>query len=214
MDSSNEFRKAGERIQDARGIYKGGRPAAKALAWALNFSQEDPTTYSHGEWSNKWAEVKRFAQDAGLGQDEPPITHAVKVRVWPELAFPGSIEKRALRTMQCEAKAYFEIYVKKGQVRTNGILLDLSVSKAVSRVSVLADLHPSFLYQVFHLLADCGPRIRQCQGCERFFLAGRSDKKWCSGICQATIWKREHPRARGKKQPTSKKRGKRHGTKK
>jgi len=60
-----------------------------------------------------------------------------------------------------------ETYLKQGWTRANSVTLDLVVIKSAPRVSVIANLEPSFLYQFFHLLSDLGPRIHQCRGCHR-----------------------------------------------
>ncbi|MBS0158598.1 MAG: hypothetical protein JSS26_08405 [Nitrospira sp.] len=218
-----EFRKAGERILAQRGVYGGARHAA--LVWLLTFAQENPTEYSTGEGANRWEELKRFAFDAGLGPDEPPISNQISVR-WPgdkrarfgeepplstpaeavhSPFYPGM--QRELAKFQMELRDYLERYVKSGGVSINGLTLDLHVTNSTEGVLVSSWLHPCFFYQAFHLLGELGPRIRKCEGCARLFLAGRSDKKWCSGLCQAKTYKRMNPAKQHEASPTNKKGG-------
>lgn len=220
---SEEFCKAGIRIRDSRHIYTGEQPRGKALAWAVQFAVEDARAYSLGELANRWAEVKRFASDAGLGPDVPPRFDRVTVRsprfVIADRVYVGSVERHCLSNLQAEARAYLELYVTQGVMRTNGVTLDFVVHRTAPRVSVIAELHPSFLYQLFHLTAEMGWQLHKCCGCPKLFVASRRDKKWCSNLCQATNWKLENPKRRRLKKLKSKgksthtQKGTRHGQK-
>jgi ribosomal protein S27AE len=216
---TDEFRKAGERIRKQRSLYKGARPAA--LAWVVEFAQREIDTYSLGELSDRWEEVKRFSLDAGVGQDDPQSIRATRVRntlpgrlanPFTEIRqSPGSAERAFLQMLQQELNAYLGLYVSQGEVRTNGVVLDLVVRKGSSMMAISADLHPSFLYQFFNLLADFGANIKTCRRCPRLFLAKRSDRQWCSGTCQVTQWKIDHPESKAAKQTSPK--GDKHGKK-
>ena len=203
-----EFTKAGARIQRQRGVYGGSRPAA--LAWLLTFAQEDARTYSLGELSDRWEEVKRFAHDGGLGFAEPPLSNQAGARP----VIPGPRDKHTILMLQQELKAYLDIYIEHGEVRTNGVTIDMLVRRAPPGLSVNADAHPAFLYQAFHLLGEIGQRIRKCRRCQKLFLAGRSDKTFCSGTCQATKWKADHSEKKAQVKPKKKRlrKGGKHAT--
>jgi hypothetical protein len=202
-----EFTKAARRILAQRGVYGGPRPAA--LAWLLAFVQDDLTTYSFGEWSDRWAEVKRFSIDAGLGQSVVPLSNQ------ESRSFPGPGEKDAMLTLQQVMKGDIDAYVNQGAATTFALKIRLHLRKDAPRVIVQsANREDSFQFQAFHLLADIGARIRRCRRCQRLFLAGRSDKEFCSGNCQALQYKREHPLKKTKPKPKGKrlrKGGARHG---
>ena len=216
---SEEFNKAGERILSQRGVYGGARPAA--LVWLLTFSQEDADRYSFGEWSDRWEEVKRFAKDGGLGPNEAPLSNQATVRLalphrlaspfTATRAFPGPGEQDMMKTLKADMKGSITSYVEQGWARTGEYKLDLIVKRDAARVSVISDIYPAFLYQAFQLIGELGSRIRQCRGCRRLFLAGRTDKKWCSGTCQASTWKRDNPKKTIPKK--SKQKGGKRGTK-
>jgi hypothetical protein len=203
-----EFSKAGARILSQRGVYGGARPAA--LAWLLSFVQDDLTTYSFGKWSDRWAEAKRFALDGGLGADETPLSNQDGVRLTlpgrfsspftASRSFPGPGEKDALILLQQAIKVDLDNYVDQGSAMTFDLTIKLNVRKDAPRVIVQsADLTIAIQYQAYHLIAEIGPRIRRCRRCRRLFLAGRSDKQFCSGTCQAMQWKDEHPPKKMKK---------------
>jgi len=91
-------------------------------------------------------------------------------------------------------------------VWVKGLNIDLEVSMigpwpgvSVHPADLETGLRTSFLYQMAYLLGEMGPRIRRCRGCQRLFLAGRTDKAFCSGLCQAKTYKREHPKTKSKK---------------
>lgn len=221
---NDEFGKAGERILKQRGVYGGARPAA--AVWLLTLCQEKAGTYSLGELSNRWEEVKRFSIDGGLGPDEPPLSNQGGVllalpgrfadRFTASRPFPGPGERETLGMLQEDLKATIEAYVTQGWAHTGKDKFDFIVKKDSPGVSVVAELYPACLYQTLHLLGEIGHRIRKCRRCKRLFLAGRSDKAYCSGTCQAMKWKDEHPRKVKKKKPKQtmrKKKGGKHGTK-
>jgi hypothetical protein len=200
---ADEFTKAAARILTQRGVHGGARPAA--LAWLLHFVQEDATTYSFGAFSDRWEEVKRFSVDGGLGPGEPPLSNQEAVLLQlpgrhanpftATRSFPGPSEKDTLITLQQVIKGDINSYLNDGSATTFELRIKLKVAKNASSVMVQSnDLSIGFQYQVFHLLAEIGPQIRKCRRCRRLFLAGRKDREFCSGTCQAMMWKDEHPK--------------------
>jgi hypothetical protein len=203
-----EFTKAGARILSQRGVYGGARPAA--LAWLLTFVQDDLRIKSFGEWADRWAEVKRFALDGGLGSNEPPLSDQEGLSLTlpgrfsspftASRSFPGPGEKDALILLQQAIKSDLDTYVDQGSATTFALAIKLTVRKEAPRIEVeSADITVAFQYQAFHLIGELGTRIRRCRRCQRLFLAGRSDKQFCSGTCQAMMWKDEHPPKRTRK---------------
>jgi len=221
---AEEFNKAARRILAQRRVYRGARPAA--LVWLLTFAQDDVTKYSFGEWADRWAEVKRFALDGGLGLVGATLSNQDGVR--PTLpgrfaspftatrSFPGPGEKEIFITLQQDIKGDLDAYVDQGSATTFDLTIKPKVGKDAPRISVQSkDYSIGFQYQAFHLIGELGPRIRKCRRCQRLFLAVRSDKKYCAGTCQAMTWKDEHPPETTRKKPKGKilkKGGKHHGT--
>jgi hypothetical protein len=146
--------------------------------------------------------MKRFSVDAGIGEafeqgDARDSLLMMNTTVDAQLS-PTALPLNVLWRMQEEVRAVLADYVS-GQP---GITIRLSVSYEVTldvhtptRGRVLLHLHDMrqgvFLH-LFHLLAELGPRIKPCRYCEKLFLAGRTDKQFCSGLCQAMQYKKDH----------------------
>ncbi len=219
---NDESKKAGERIMARSALYGGARPAA--IAWAIDFAQ-DTRTYSFGEWADRWEEVKRFARDGGLSTEEPALSNLAQVRIalpgrlsspfTEERPYPGPSEKEMIAMLRGALSGWLASYIENGMARAGAVVLDLVVRKNSRYVSTVGpDISQGFQYHFFHLLAELGPRIHQCRGCKRVFLAGRSDKQWCSGLCQATTWKRENLKSRSSVEKKNKRKGgSKHGKK-
>ncbi len=204
---ADEFLRAGGRIMEQTGFYGGARPCA--LAWVLTFAQDTLEKLGWGDRINRWQEVKRFAADGGVG-DEAAFTNQVSVRVQlpdrlhspytDKRTEPGPGELDFLKTLQSAVLTDLRSYLRVGRTRMGGLTIDLTVTREPPAVAVhAANLHTGFFYQLFHLLGELGPRIKECRGCTRLFLAGRTDKEFCNRLCQAVVYKREHPKKR--KQP-------------
>lgn len=200
---TDELRKAGTRIQAQRGQYGGSRPAA--VAWLLTFLQEEAAAYSFGEFTNRWWEVLRFCRDAGLEQDDDPlsnlrtVTRQLPGRLGSSLdairTYPGPWDREWLQGVQGGWLAILKHYIAEGKVRSDEIRLSFILERGSSGlVTTVPDDGSAFTYQVMHLLAEFGPRIRQCRHCGRMCLAGRSDKAFCSATCQAKQYKIDHPK--------------------
>ena len=215
---SEELAKAGLRIMEQRSLYGGARAAS--LAWALAFFQEDAERYSFGECCDRWWEVRRFALDGGVGpEDRLTGMDRVRHRLPGRLAspvdeirpYPGPGDRDMLATLQGAGLAGIREYVRTGRATTGTIPLNFTITKDRRGVLVNGDTPFAFEYQLIHLLDALGSRVKQCRRCKRMFLAGRSDKEFCSGTCQALTWKQEHPTPSPKR---SAKKGGTHGTKK
>lgn len=194
-----EFVKAGERI--AAGRARHGGPQASATAWLLEFVQADFSALSAGGLSDRVAEVVRFSFDGGhlftfppsvAGRSQQPAIplHGLKVQ-------PVADELELLVELQRTVRGSVQDYVRTGRGRFPHIGVTLEVRKSWRSVAVEAEnITAGFFYHAAHLLGAFGHRVRQCRECTRLFLAGRSDREFCSGRCQVARWKRTHPRER------------------
>lgn len=215
MENEHQLNKAGDaagqaleaalqRIQASPGVYGGARPCA--LAWVLAFVQENVAQYSYGTFANRWWEALRFGRDAGLGPQEERVCNVVIEGAGPlrgpggyirspagELVFDDSAGRQGLAKLQEEARLLVQWYVGGATVGTGEMPISFRTQPTKPGLwAVVSDEHVAFRYQLIHLLADLGPRIRQCSLCKRFVLAGRTDKRYCSNVCQARAYKRDH----------------------
>jgi hypothetical protein len=221
VQQEDERTRAGKRIMAQQGLYGGARPCA--LAWLLTFAQEPITALSLTELTLRWEEVKRFAEDAGLGEG-PPLTN--QRSIWPQLpavvaspfthqrTTPGPGVRDFLQSVQAVVSTSLKLYVTEKRIRYGGLAIDIEVNEDTPGVIVhAADLQTGFFYQMYHLLGDLRRRIKQCgyRSCQRLFLAGRADRAFCSGLCQAKQYKLDHPKKSTKK--TQERKGRQHGKK-
>lgn len=212
---AKEFMKAGKRLMAQRGVYGGARPCA--VVWLLRFVQEDLVTLGKGGLSDRWEEVKRFAFDAGIEErddDEFPLTNVGTV----ECRFPAETTPLiALNSLQTTARDRLTVYLHRSPIIIDRLQVSFELQPAFPEQAsprVTAHFHSvqdAFLYQMIHLIAGLGNRIRICKCCNQLFLAGRTDKEFCSGRCQARKYKRDRSgKTKGKK---LKKEGGNRGTK-
>jgi len=191
-----EFLPAGRRILGKRAEYGGVKPSA--LAWLVDFLQEDLDVLSKSplELASRLAEVMRFSVDGGLsGTGEPAPLIGIKL-VWP--GWPerhSSLELAA--AIQKRAKDILNRYLAEGVAYFDDLTITLIAWREPCCVAVEAEsVESGFLYQMAALLRDLGTRIRACRRCNRQFLAGRSDKLFCSGSCQIQQYWIDHPEKR------------------
>jgi hypothetical protein len=219
-----EFHKAGERLMAQRGQYGGARPCA--LVWVIQFAQEDLQALATGGLLDRLEEVNRFSFDAGISsaflQGDtrvlliPTIINSVSIG-FPPTATPLSVLMDLQRDVYKLLDAYVrgqEVKIESGQVSYEVTRKkDIPNSGRVTRH--MHGMKDAALLQVLHLLAELGHRIKTCTYCEKLFLAGRMDKQFCSGLCQAMQYKKK--RKEGPKDTTGvsrrKKGRKNHGTK-
>lgn len=200
--SGLEFHKAGQRLMAQRGQYGGARPCA--LVWAIQFAQEDLKALAAGGLSDRLEEMKRFSVDAGIGEafeqgNARDSLLMMNTTVDAQLS-PTALPLNVLLRMQDEVRAVLADYVS-GQL---GIKVPLSVSYEVTRdihtpnsgrvLLHLLDMRQGVFLHLFHLLAELGARIKPCRYDGTLFLAGRTDKQFCSGLCQAMQYKKDHPK--------------------
>lgn len=230
-ERAHELQEAGTRIQDQAGQYGGARPAA--LAWLVKFLQEDTAKYSVGDRTLRWWEVLRFCRDGGLGPEEPrlsnlrSVTRSLPGRLAgpydPIRLYPGPADREWMAGLQGVWLTHLKHYVTGGEVPTGDQPVNFKVQKGTAGLVVtVPNDDAAFAYQLIHLLAEFGPRLGQCRHCTTIYLAGRSDKTYCSAVCQSMRYKADHPKkpaktskptVKGTTKPTIKKRGTRHGTK-
>jgi len=196
-----EFMKAGHRLMGQRGQY--GGPAPCALVWAVRFAQEKLAALAVGGLADRLEEARRFSFDAGIG--EALLQGDIRGRLFLNISVELDISARTsplnvLVDLQCAVRKQLDAYLS-GQEVT---LAPLQVSYEVTRTNDnpdsgrvllhLQSMKDAVLLHLFHLLAELGPRLKKCGYCGQLFLAGRMDKKFCSGTCQAMQYKRDHPK--------------------
>ncbi len=204
-----EWARARGRLLEGHGRHRGNRPAA--LAWALKFAQLSLDQLSHGDRFNLLLELFHFCRDGGGTHERPD---SINKHAAQDLEL---IEKNTeqfagyWRDLQRLVIDQVELFLK-GEPVILPIRVTLNIRRGIHPPRIESEVTgSSFQYQFAHLLSECGDRIRLCRGCKKYFLAGRSDKKWCSGLCQATIYQQEHPPKKPKQKKA--KGGQRHGTK-
>lgn len=193
-----EFHKAAQRLMSQRGQYGGARPCA--LAWAIAFAQENLSALARGGQSDRYEELKRFGFDGGLteailqGDSQSSLLLNISVE-YPARAEPLD----ALAEIQREVRSRLDAYLRGEPVTLEGAKVSYEVTRTVADPlsgRVLLHVHSlkdAVLLHLFHFLAELGPRTKSCLYCDKLFLAGRIDKRFCSGACQAKQYKRDHP---------------------
>jgi hypothetical protein len=221
-----ELQKAGLRIQNQAGQYGGARPAA--LAWLVAFLQDDHTKYSTGDWTLRWWEVVRFCGDGGLPPQEPRLCNLTSITgraegVYTNIALaPSEAARFWMICLKTSSLTGLKHYVAGRALSTGDQPMSFIVRKGTPGLAATVPHYDAaFTYQLINLVAEFGPRLGQCRYCKTIYLAGRSDKRFCSAVCQAMQYKADHPKTqlaktskptvKGKKQPTKK--GGSHGTK-
>lgn len=181
-----EFVKAGRRILKERGVYGGERPSA--LAWLLRLVQDELPDLSQGQLSDRFMEVMSFGMD-GVSRDS-------------SLSVEASLPQDPLSfliKLQSELRGLVNEFLMEGKAELPSLTVKLEVWQSRQGVVVNADLRTSFLYQSAHLLGELGSRVRRCKNCPKIFIAGRTDKRFCSGRCQVSDWHHEHPKESSKR---------------
>ncbi|CAI4032388.1 hypothetical protein DNFV4_02818 [Nitrospira tepida] len=207
-----EFVKAGGRITSESGVYGGA--AQSAMVWLLKFRGTDVASLSTGGLTDKLMEVIRFSFDGGLifnpglgnydeGRDKRlTIAPLTAVTMAPLSVAPSDF----LSELQRKVRGLLDQYLRDGHLPIENLTVSLEVCRTRPGVTIHADdLTTGFLYHMGQLLGMLGHRLGTCRHCKTCFLAGRTDKAYCSRPCQALQYKVDHPPKKG---------GKRHGTKK
>ncbi|THJ24515.1 MAG: hypothetical protein CAF45_004910 [Nitrospira sp. CG24E] len=217
-----ELQKAGVRIQNQAGQYGGARPAA--LAWLVAFLQDDHTKYSMGDWTLRWWEVLKFCGDGGLPPEELRLCNLTSITgraegLYTNIALaPNAAARFWMSSLKSSSLAGLKHYVAGGALGTGALPMNFTVRKGTPGLAATVPHYDAaFTYQMINLVAEFGPRLGQCRYCKTMYLAGRSDKTYCSAVCQAMQWKIDHPKTppvkpskptvKGRKKPTAKKGG-------
>lgn len=202
-----EFVKAGGRITSESGVYGGA--AQSAMVWLLKFRGIDVASLSTGGLTDKLMEVVRFSFDGGLifnrglgssdeGRHERLTIEGLTIA--PLSVAPGDF----LSELQRKVRGLLDQYLREGHLHIENLVVSLDVWRTRPGVTIHSDnLTTGFLYHMGQLLGMLGHRLRTCRHCKTCFLAGRTDKAYCSRPCQALQYKVDHPPKKG---------GKRHGT--
>ena len=216
-----EFQKAGHRLMAQRGQYGGAKPCA--MAWAVALAQEDLIALASGGLLDRLEEVRRFSFDAGLGEAmlQGDAETQLLMNISPSIDISPHLSPLAiLSEIQREVRVRLDAYVRGREVTLNA----RQVSYEVTRTGIgkhpsgrivlhVPEMKDAVLLHLLYLLAELGPRLKSCDYCGKLFLAGRMDKRFCSGTCQAMQYKKDHPK-NNRAVTRRKKGGKRHGTSK
>ena len=182
-----EFQKAAQRLMSQRGQYGGGRPCA--LAWLLHLLRKIFPHLAHGGQSDRYEELQRFSFDGGLAESilQGDIQTSLLLNIsveYPVRAEPFDV----LTEVQREVRARLDAYVRGEPVTLGGLQVTYEVTRTAANPlsgCVLLHVHglkDAVLLHLFHLLAELGPRTKSCLYCEKLFLAGRTDKRFCSAF--------------------------------
>jgi hypothetical protein len=192
-----EFSEAGGRLMSQKGQF--GDAKSCALAWVLAFAQEDLAALMEQELKERVEEVRRFGFDAGLGEAIPQGDSETRLLFNVSLNTSYGLDPLGmLSDAQREVRVRIDAYLRGETVG----LTDRRVTYEVTRTTkdsrsgrILLHLHETtdgVVLHLLHLLAELGSRIKACKRCRKIFLAGRTDKQFCSGSCQAMTWKKDH----------------------
>lgn len=211
-----EFRKAGQRLMSQRGQYGGAKPCA--MAWAVALAREDLPALASGGLLDRLEEVRRFSFDAGLGEAllQGDAVTQLLMNISPTIILSPHVSPLAiLREIQREVRVLLDAYVGGREVTINDRRVSYEVTRTVhdltsGRVMLhVPEMKDAVLLHLLYLLAELGPRLKSCDYCGKLFLAGRMDKRFCSGTCQAMQYKKDNPK-NNRAVTRRKKGGKRH----
>ena len=179
-----EFRKAGDRIIKERGLY--GVDRAGAMAWLLEFVYLDLAQLGRGGFDDKEMEVRRFSWEAGLGELIASNQFSASTPIGLE-----PLTLRFVQDLQHKTRSALSLYADTGRM---AFLIDkgwLTVVRPHPPVLLTEQLESNFFHQAAHVASPFGERVKRCGSCAKVFLAGRTDKRFCSNRCQAKHYVRE-----------------------
>lgn len=172
----NELDKASDRI---------GPTSTDAMEWLLDFAQCEIEALSIGDFSNRSYELASFTSSRGyLGNH-----YIISEQRWAWIVDQGFTLPS--RSQAIEAQKMINTHLihlllsRYTRITIEKFKLEVEVTQ--DRVYLTPSTEYALQYHLATLLGLYGHRIGRCRACERIFLAGRSDKTFCSTRCQSRI---------------------------